>query len=58
MSEERPELSRKGRISGKLFQTIDNAKSVWMKVPERLWHWSCVSEIIIFFILKFSLSFT
>ena len=40
MSEERPELSRKWPISGKL--TLSNAK----RVPEYLGEWSRDSEII------------
>ena len=36
MSEERPELSKNWRISGKLFQTLANTESVQIKVPEYL----------------------
>ena len=36
MSEECPKLSRKWRISGKRFQALDNAKGVYMVVPEFL----------------------
>ena len=48
MSEECPQLSRKSRISGKLFQALDNARSMQMEVPEFLWHCSRDSEIIDF----------
>ena len=58
MLEECPELSKKGRISGKLFQALDNPKSVQMEVSEFLSHCSCDSEIKKFFILEVSLSLT
>ena len=53
MSEKCPELSRKWRISGKLFQAKGNAKSLQMVVPEFLWHCSLDAEIIKFLFCKF-----
>ena len=41
-----------------LFQALDNAKNVQMKVPEFLWHWSRDSEIIKFFIFLVLLGLT
>ena len=54
MLEECPELSRKSRISGKLFQALGNAKSVYMAVP--VCHCSRDSEVIGSDILKVLLS--
>ena len=46
MPEELRELSRKRQTSEKFFWTLLNAKSVKVKIPEYLRHWSRGSEII------------
>ena len=58
MSEKCPQLSRKWRISGKLFWAPNNFKSMSMKFPEFVWHCSRDSEIITIFILDLWLSLT
>ena len=50
---ERPELSRKSQDSGKRLQTLVKAKSVSIKVPDYLGHWSRDTEIIFDFLEAF-----
>ena len=52
MSDKRPELSTKWRMSGKFFETSFNSKSAYIKVPEYIWHWLCDSETISSYILE------
>ena len=58
MSDERHDKSRKCRISGKLFEALDNAKRVQTEVSDFPWNSSRHSEIIKFIILEDSLSLT
>lgn len=56
MSDKRPELSTKWRMSGKFFETSFNSKSAYIKVREYIWHWLCDSETISSYILEVLLS--
>ena len=52
ISDERPKLSGKWQISEKLFETLANAKSLYINIAEYLGHWSRYSEIAPSYILK------